>query len=158
MRLQDYMVEVTRDTMREAFKYASNVPADKLEWKPLETGRSVLDLCREMALCPTWCLDIVGSANQPDWSEESMAAIKLEQEALLTVEDCRVECERRLAALFDHFRAMPDDRLSEQKWLPFSGGREFTMPEMMDYPRWNFTYHLGQIAYVQTLYGDREMY
>ena len=32
------------------------------------------------------------------------------------------------------------------------------MTEMMDYPRWNFTYHVGQIAYIQTLLGDEKMY
>jgi hypothetical protein len=32
------------------------------------------------------------------------------------------------------------------------------MIEMMDYPRWNFNYHNGQIAYIQTLYGDKEMH
>ncbi len=53
---------------------------------------------------------------------------------------------------------MPDERLSEKKWLPFDGGRDFSMPEMMDYPRWNFNYHLGQSAYIQTLLGDREMH
>jgi hypothetical protein len=27
---------------------------------------------------------------------------------------------------------------------------------MLEYPRWNATYHLGQIAFIQTLYGDKE--
>jgi hypothetical protein len=29
---------------------------------------------------------------------------------------------------------------------------------MLDYPRWNFNYHLGQIAYIQTHYGDKSLY
>ena len=53
---------------------------------------------------------------------------------------------------------MPDADLDKKRWLPYDGGRDFTMPEMMDYPRWNFNYHLGQIAYIQTLYGDKEMH
>ena len=32
------------------------------------------------------------------------------------------------------------------------------MIEMMDYPRWNFNYHLGQIAFIQMMYGDKEMH
>jgi hypothetical protein len=54
--------------------------------------------------------------------------------------------------------AMPDERLAETKWLPFNGGRDHTYLEMLEYPRWNATYHLGQVAYIQTLYGDREIH
>ena len=45
--------------------------------------------------------------------------------------------------------------------LPFGPGgsmKPFTIAEMADYPRWNFTYHLGQIGYIQTLYGDNAMH
>ncbi|HMS55428.1 MAG TPA: hypothetical protein PKA27_08505 [Fimbriimonadaceae bacterium] len=158
MRLQDYMIEVTEQAKVEAFKYAKAVPSDKVDWKPLETGRSVLDQCREMAMCPDWARSIINNDPQPDWNEGTMAKIKAEQEQWKTIEDCEAECDRRLANLYDYFRSMPDARLSETKWLPYDGGREFKMPEMMDYPRWNFNYHLGQIAYIQTLYGDKDMH
>lgn len=158
MRLQDYMIEVTEQAKNEAFKYAKAVPADKVDWKPLDAGRSVLDQCREMAMCPDWARSIINNDPQPEWNEETMARIKQEQEQWKTVEECEAECNRRLANLYDYFREMPDERLTESKWLPYDGGREFGMPEMMDYPRWNFNYHLGQIGYIQTLYGDKDMH
>lgn len=158
MRLQDHMIEVTRDAMNEAFKYAAKAPEDKLDWSPLGAGRSILDQCRELAMCPTWCLDIISDQPQPEWNEESVAAMRAEQAQWKTVADCKAECERKLEILFTHFQQMPDEDLVKTKWLPYGGGRDFTMPEMMDYPRWNFTYHLGQIAYIQTLYGDKDMY
>lgn len=151
------MIEDTRAAAKDVFKYAKAVPADKLDWKPLDAGRSVLDLCRELAMCPGWAVDIIEGKPQ-EWNEESMAAMKAEQEQWKTAEDCEAECNRRLEKLFELFRGMPDSRLAETRWLPYDGGRDFTMPEMMDYPRWNFTYHLGQIAYIQTLYGDKEMH
>ena len=152
------MIEVTRTAARDAFKYAKAVPADKLEWQPEGQGRPVLDLCRELAMCPGWAYDIIEGKEQPDFSEETIAAIKQEQEQWKTAEDCEAECNRRLEKLFALFAALPDDRLSTTKWLPFDGGRDFTVAEMMDYPRWNFAYHQGQIAYIQTLYGDKEMH
>jgi hypothetical protein len=158
MRLQDYMIDVTRAAAREAFKCARAVPEDKVDWKPLDAGRSVLDQCRELAKCPDWCYTIISGEPEPEWNEEFMAAQKAEMEAWKTVEDCEAECERRLDRLCALFGAMPDERLSETKWLPYDGGRDFAMPEMMDYPRWNFNYHLGQISYIQTLYGDKEMH
>lgn len=157
MRLQDYMIDVTRQAAKEAFKCARAVPADKLDWKPLDTGRSVLDQCRELAMCPKWAEDIISGVEQPEWNEATLEAIKKEQEQWKTIDDCEAECNRRLESLFTLYRNMPDERLKETKWLPYDGGRDFEMPEMMDYPRWNFNYHLGQISYIQTLYGDKEM-
>ncbi len=158
MKLQEYMIDVTREAAKAVFRCAKAVPEDKVEWKPLDLGRSVLEQCRELAMCPIWAVDIIDGKQQPEWNEESMAAIKKEQEQWKSVADCEAECNRRLEKLFDLFRNMPDSRLEETKWLPFDGGRDFTMAEMMDYPRWNFNYHLGQISYIQILYGDKEMH
>jgi hypothetical protein len=152
------MIDVTRAAAAEAFKCAKATASDKVDWSPMENGRSVLNQCREMAMCPKWAEDIISGAPQPEWTEETAAAMQAEQEQLKTVEDCEAECNKRLESLFEMYRSMPDERLSESKWLPYDGGRDFKMPEMMDYPRWNFNYHFGQIAYIQTLYGDKEMH
>ncbi|MEA2554323.1 MAG: hypothetical protein QOJ65_2499 [Fimbriimonadaceae bacterium] len=158
IRLQDHIVDTTRAAAKDPFRYAKALPADKLDWKPMDEGRSALDICRELAMCPTWAYQIVQGDKQPEWNEDAMAAMKKEQEGWTTVEACEAECNKRLEKLFELYKSMPDERLKETKWLPYDGGRDFTMPEMMDYPRWNFTYHLGQIAYIQTLLGDREMH
>jgi hypothetical protein len=158
MKLQEHLIEVTREAASQVFRYAKAVPADKLEWKPLDAGRSVLDLCRELAMTPTWAYEMIATPEPPEWNEEMAAAVKREQEQWTTVEACEAECEKRLQQLFELYRNLPDERLAEKQWLPYEGGRDFSMPEMMDYPRWNFNYHLGQIAYIQTLYGDKEMH
>ena len=152
------MIATTRAAADEAFRYARAVPADKVEWKPLDAGRSVLDICRELALCPGWAVDIIDSKELPEWNEDSMAAVQRQMDQMTTLAECETECNRQLERLFELFRNMPDERLAEKKWLPYDGGRDFTMPEMMGYPKWNFTYHLGQIAYIQLLYGDKEMH
>ena len=158
MRLQDHMIDVTKAAADELFRYFNVVPEDKVQWKPLDTGRSVFEIAQEIALCPRWCKDVITMEGMPEWSEESQAKVKAEQDALTTVAECEAECNRRLEELFEFFRAMPDEDLAKTKWLPYNGGREHTMPEMMDYPRWNFNYHLGQVAYIQKLYGDHEMH
>lgn len=158
MNFQEHMIEVTKAAAKEAFQYAKAVPADKVEWSPLDNGRTTLDLCRELAMCPTWCKETIEKEGPPEFSEEAFAAIKKEQEQWKTVEDCEAECGRRLETLYAFFKTIPDGQLANTKWLPYDGGRDFTVAEMMDYPRWNFNYHTGQIAYIQTLYGDREMH
>jgi len=158
VKLQDYLISSTCEAAKEAFSYAKAVPADKLDWKPLDSGRSVLDICQEMALCPGWARDTIEGNEEQEWNEETMAAIEAEKAKFTTIEACEAECNRQLEALFDYFRSIPDERLKDTKWLPYDGGRDFTVAEMMEYPKWNFTYHLGQIGYIQTLYGDKSMH
>jgi hypothetical protein len=157
MTIQEYMIDTTRRSAETLFRYAKNVPADKLNWTPLESGRTILNLLQECALCPDWCYQTI-SGDLAEWTEEHEAASREMQAAWTTVDDCERECNQRLEKLFEFFRTIGDDRLSETKFLPYEGGRDFTMVEMMEYPHWNFDYHLGQIAYIQTLYGDKEMH
>jgi hypothetical protein len=157
MQYQQYIIDETRKAAEEAFRYAKSVPPEKVEWKPLEAGRSVLDQARELARCPVWSVDIINQGH-PEWSEEIVAKEREEMERWSTVEECEQACFEALERMFELYRSIGDDRLSETRWLPYDGGRDFTMVEIMDYPRWNFNYHLGQIAYIQTLYGDSAMH
>ncbi|MBV6457753.1 MAG: hypothetical protein HONBIEJF_00872 [Fimbriimonadaceae bacterium] len=162
MRFQDHMIDVTKAAAEEAFRYAKAVPIDKVDWKPLDAGRSVLNLCQEMAMCATWAAEIISSVGKPaegnEWDEASQAEQQKLMEGWSTVEACEQECKQRMDTLFEIFKALPDEKLKETKWLPYDGGRDFTVAEMMDYPRWNYNYHLGQISYIQTLYGDKDMH
>jgi len=156
MKLQNYIADQARLNAEEVFRYAAAVPEDKLDWIPLEGARSVIDMCREIAKCPDWAYSVVtGEAEPPD---EGRVKQKAEMAAWKTVEDCRTVCYEKLQRYTDMIREIPDEQLCKTKWLPFNGGREHTYLEMLDYPRWNFNYHLGQIAYVQKMYGDNEIY
>lgn len=158
MSIQENILLETRAAAQEFFRYALAVPTDKVEWSPLDAGRTVLDLCREVAMCPTWAADMLTTRTLPEWDENSEAAAKDEQSAWLTVEACQEQCEARLENLYAAIRALSDEQLKETMFLPFEGGRDFTMIEVMSYPRWNINYHTGQVGYIQTLYGDKEMY
>lgn len=157
MRFQDQIICATKEAAKEAFRYARAVPADKVEWKPLDAGRSVLDICQELTMTPKWAMDTINGVEH-EWNEEAIAAAHAEQQQWKTIDECEAECFRRLEVLFDLYRSISDERLKETRWLPYDGGRDFTVEEMMDYPGWNFNYHLGQICYIQILYGDKEMH
>ena len=159
MKFQDYISDSIQRIYDEAFRYAKAVPEDKLSWKPLDTGRSVLDQLQELAQTPYYTIGMlggepVGKAAGPDNWEELVAA----RQAWTTVADCEREAKLRLDKLTETIRAFPDEKLKETVWLPYDGGRDFTMSEIMEYPRWNANYHLGCICYIQLLYGDKEMH
>jgi len=157
LKLQDYITNQTREAANEFFKYAKAVPKDKIEWSPCEGGRNTLSLCQELAMTPTWAYDTI-EAGKIEWNEEAMAEQSKLMKQFTTIDECEKQFNERFKKLEDLYRGISDERLSEKKWLPYDGGREFTVLEMMDYPRWNATYHTGQIAYIQTCYGDKDMH
>lgn len=158
MRFQDYIRDVTKQNMDSAFKYARAVPADKLEWRPAETSRSVLEICQELALCPLWGLEAITSEKAPEMNEEVMKEAQAEMAKFTTIDACEAECKKNLETLFQYVDGLSDEDLKKTKWLPYDGGRDFEVMEMADYPNWNAQYHLGQIAYIQTMYGDHQMH
>lgn len=152
MSYQKRIIEETKAAFVEAFRYAKAVPQDKLAWKPMDAGRNVLDLCQEMAMCPGWAVDLIEGKEDADYEAEMQAM----ESKLSTLEGCETVCNERMSAFEACANGMSDDQLSNTKWLPYDGGRDFTFAEILAYPRWNMNYHLGQIAYIQTLLGDKE--
>ena len=157
MKVVDYVADSAKQAAVAAFKYAAAVPSEKLEWVPLEGGRSVLSIVRELAMTPTWQYDTL--AGPPtEWSETAWAEQNAMMSQWTTLEECRGQFDARFEKLEAYVRALPEERFTETKWLPYEGGRDFTVLEMLDYTRWNCTYHQGQIAYIQLLYGDKDMH
>ncbi|HEY3781385.1 MAG TPA: hypothetical protein VGL56_09905 [Fimbriimonadaceae bacterium] len=152
MRIQEYIVEEAQKAAEEFFRYATAVPSDKLDWAPEGEGRSVMSMCREIAQTPTWTQQAF------DAPPENMDELREAAEDLRTPYECKLEFARRLEGVKSLFLGFSDSDLAKTKWLPYNGGRDHTYLEMMDYPRWNCTYHTGQISYIQILYGDKEMH
>ena len=156
MKYQDYVINGTKDAFEAAFKYAKHVQPDKLTWEPCDLGRSVLNICQELAKCPDHAVELL-EKKAMEMSEDSMDEYKKEVAQWDTVEKCYIAGKARLEKLVSYINSFPEDKLNDKVWLPFDGGRDFTMMEIMAYPFWNYQYHQGQIAYIETLYGDKEM-
>lgn len=157
MKIQDYMVESTKRAADEFFRYASKVPQDKLEHTSADSARSTLDLCREIAMCPTWAVDTI-EGKEMEFTEEAENQVRDQMNQWKSVNDCKAHFDQTVTKFYDLCSNMPDEKLSDTRFLPYEGGRDFTVVEMMEYPRWNLNYHTGQVAYIQTEYGDKEMY
>ncbi len=106
-------------------------------------------------MTPTWAVKVMTGWQQ---THEDQSALDAEMATWATVAQCHAEFNQKITPWQELIRSFPEERFRETQWLPFNGGREHTYLEMMEFPRWNLTYHLGQIAYIQTLYGDREMH
>lgn len=139
------------------FRFAKAVPEDKLDWSPLENGRSVLSMCREIAMTPSWTMYAFTDIRDK-WTEADRDEQQRLMESFKTVDQCEQEYKQRFAEVEKLYLSFSDEDLKKTRWLPYNGGRDHTYLEMMDYPRWNCTWHTGQVAYIQSLYGDKEHY
>jgi hypothetical protein len=72
-----------------------------------------------------------------------------------SIDQLEAELTKTSADFFAVARAFPEEMLMEDVVLPWT---TLKFVEMMAYPYWNMMYHIGQITYIQTLYGDEDIH
>lgn len=153
---KDFLVQLTREQLDALFRNARAVPPDRLEWRPMDQGRSVLDQVQECAAIPR-LLSRILQERAFNIGREEMDALRSEWAAWTLDQAERIareETDQFLGLLI----SMDEDELGRTIPVPFFGGRERTLMEIATTHAWNLIYHTGQIAYIQTLFGDREMH
>ena len=158
MRYQDQVIRATSKSVEDLFRNARAMPEDKIEWKPLDKGRSVLDQLQECAQAPIWYVSMLESRKAPEFDEDTRKKAGEERQQWKTIDECEKVCgenSERLAELIDTF---PDEDLEIMITLPFGDGMVVSMADVMMFQYWNNVYHIGQLSYIQTLYGDMEMH
>jgi uncharacterized damage-inducible protein DinB len=131
------------------------MPADKREWRPLDAGRSALSLIQECAVINGFFARILheGKAPEMKWEEYQAACAQLD-----TADKALSALMASTAELTAAIESVPEERLADEVTMPFHEGMVMTMEQIMFAAYWNMTYHHGQLAYIQTLYGDYEMH
>jgi len=125
------------------------MPEDKLRWTPMENGRCVLELLADCVHCSLRVAKIIQQRNfndlpdAPDWQTTDLATF---HELLRSSTEAYCEV----------VMSVPDEDLTLEFDAPWGGKLE--VGGGMFHPYWNMTYHEGQINYIQTLYGDKEMH
>jgi len=155
MRLQDHLVKSTLKSLDDICRAALAVPEDKRDWIPMGAARSVLGQMQEIALAVNWLRPFVTGEPAPGHDREAMQRAAAE---LATVEQCVAAAREHVAEWCNLIADFPDERLGDEVTLPFGGGMQMSLSDVLGLPAWNMTYHLGQIAYVQLMLGDREMH
>lgn len=158
MSYQDSAIEMTRQAIDDLFRVTRAMPADKLEWKPLEAGRSALEQLQECAQAPSWFAPLLVNKVFPDFDPEQMKKAREASSQWKTIDECERVCRENSEKLFDVIRDFPDADLPVTIHLPFGGGMDRSLRQVILFHHWNLVYHLGQINYIQTLYGDMEMH
>ncbi len=134
------------------FGAVRKMPEDKQTWKPLDEGRSALEQAQELATAPALFLVHLAPNETPIYSsfEEASAA-----GAQMDLNACEAECKRLTGKINEAISTMTPEQMAQQHKMPW--GMEHSGAEVAGFHYWNVVYHVGQVNYIQTLYGDHEM-
>ena len=129
------------------------VPDDKLLWKPLENGRTVLDLFSEAAQTTGMAARLIQSRGEEKPSRELFGQMKQER-AAWTKETALREMEIHAAALLAAIEGCTEEELARSVSLPLGGGITMALGGWTMLAYRSFISRFAQINYIQTLYGD----
>jgi hypothetical protein len=152
--IQQLAKKLNQDAADSLVKNVKAMPEDKATWKPLDQGRSALSQLQECAIiCGFTAYTLQNHVLPPDFKD----AFAREGAEMDTVDKAIARLEERAAALSAVIEAFPDADLAKTITLPWQQ-EPASLAEMMFMNQWNTVYHVGQINYIQTLYGDNEMH
>jgi hypothetical protein len=141
--------------MESLLHQAKRLPADKLEWKPMEEGRSALSQVQECAVIAGFYPHLFQTLQMPNLDEAAMKQFGEATAALDTLEKAETELRKNTATVAEAIRNMADDKLGQE--MKFFGPDMWKVSSVLNAHCWNLQYHTGQICYIQTLLGDKEM-
>lgn len=136
----------------------SYVPDDRLSWTPTPTSKSAIRIAAHTALYAGRFARMIRERKLPVVGDlaEWLAQRNAEEEAVT----CRQEVERIFRAgtkeVLDALDCLTADDLTSS--LDSGQGWSMSMTFLMNLPGWHATLHTGQIDYLQTCWGDEEIY
>jgi hypothetical protein len=157
MTFQERIARQTTNAGEALFQSARAMPEDKLDWKPADDARTALDIVRECAYTPAGLPGLLaGNGTDPAFLEE-FGRLAAEARTWTTLEAVEAGYRKNIETALGAIRACPDEALDQVYPVPFGAGR-LTGEQIVMMCYWNMVYHMGQINYIQTQYGDREMH
>ena len=139
--------ELLKDGADNLWRAVNAMPAEKLDWRPAADARTAREVLEEIVSVNPYIIGLLKEQKNP---------AEMEQPELSKDMDELEKLHRRL--LVDLSKAIADfpaDKLHDTIDLPW-GNQSFL--QVIAYSYWNLMYHYGQIAYIQTMYGDKEVH
>jgi len=156
MPFKQLVSKVTLDAVEELLRYAKAIPSEKLTWRPAEHARSALEILQECAVLPAALTAWLQERPQSPPSMEQYAPYWAQAAALTSLDACEQALRENTQKLLQVAESLSEAELNQTAVAPW--GRTYTLAEGCLIHHWNLTYHLGQIAYIQLLYGDTEFH
>lgn len=123
-------------------KAARAVPTEKANWKPMPTGKSAQEILAHVGMANYFFAALLKGTAPTQTSEPT------------TYQDALKLFEQSKASLIETIRSVDPKTFDEKRTMPW--GEERSIKDLITSPMPHMSYHWGQIAYLQTLWGDQE--
>lgn len=146
------LTELENDGADALWRSVHAMPKEKLDWKTAETARTARDVIEEIVMTTGYSAELISSQRMPEMGSVESKAGKSDKKDMAELEkDHRANIKKYLEAV----KNFPVEDLLKTLDLPWG---KMTFLQCIAYPYWNMIYHWGQINYIQTMYGDKEMH
>lgn len=131
---------------------AQHVPADKQEWKPDSEMNSPKELLEHIAAGnAAFATAIAGKPFDIEIDKADRRKAKIPSEKM---EEAISNVRSTGAKLVQSINGLSEDQMSARRTMPW--GEEWDIPRLLTVASAHITYHWGQLAYLQTMWGDFE--
>ena len=150
LSMQALLADITENAATDLIAALESLPPERRDWQPAPAARSALDMVAECAVLNGNTADLIAErrGKPASYAQEYtrlVAALRTDEaaaRALLTTNTARA---------IEGIRSVPGDEFSDAIPLPWGS---ITLQELIVFPYWNMTYHLGQIRYIASLPGE----
>ena len=141
--------------MEHFLKVFSFVPDDKLDWKPVATAKSALEIAAHCAGYSNGFAGIIASGAFPADVQEFLGPIQARIESIRTREEAEAMLRQGTAETLAALDAVKPEWIDSTVETPI-GPTPFLF--FMTIPANHLVNHTGQIDYLQTCWGDQEVH
>lgn len=153
--IQQLAAKMNRNVAEQLIRNAQAMPPEKALWSPLDLGRSALSQVAECAVIAGFSVQTLSARAVPPFDPAEFGAMMAQFDTLdKAIEALQASTERLVEAI----EAFPSEELDTLVTMPYASEPMSWAEVMLGGHYWNTVYHIGQIAYIQTLYGDAKMY
>lgn len=154
MTLKQNVIDKMNHAMEEVLRSAKKMPADKLTWSVNDAGRTPLNMLQELGVLAPWGAKLLKEREMGPFGEEQFKEYNAAMEALDTLEKCEAAIRAGTEKTAQAINETPDSDWEITVAMPWG---DKTLLDIAQFNAWNCDYHLGQINFIQTLYGDKDM-
>ena len=148
-----FLIATIRSAHDGFLRTVQAVPDDKMTWKPLDNGRSVLDLLGDTAQTVGMIAELAQTRGEIKPSYEKFAALKTER-ADWTPEHAMKSLEENAQKLYTAIGELSEEELSQPVTMEIGAGMTMPLAGWIMMAHRTFISRFAQINYIQTLYGD----
>lgn len=156
--VQQQAVHLTQQALEGLFRTARHIPADKWEWSPMGDARCAQQQVAECALTPVLINALLDGRVLPFADPEFRRRREETMASLNTLDAAEAAAQEHYPPLYARIEAFTDADLEKTVPVPFGGGRDVALADLLFFTYQNVVYHTGQVNYIQLMLGDKEMH